>query len=240
MSRALRGTAVLFAAGLAGALALPGAASAHVTVASAGDAVQGEFARLAFRVPTESDTLSTTKVDVYLPENQPIASVSTMPVPGWTVAVQTKKLPTPIKTDDGEVTVAVSQVTWTAGANAAIKAGEFQEFPVSLGPLPKTDKLVFKTLQTYSDGSIVRWIDVPASDGSEGDHPAPTLALKPAGATTGPADPKPGGTGLALAFGIAGLVAGVGGLVLGALAYLRTRSGDRERRPLAATGSGDR
>jgi uncharacterized protein YcnI len=214
-----RGAAVLVAAALAGALVLPGVASAHVTVTSTGDVVPGGFVRVAFRVPTESDTASTTKVDVYLPENQPIASVSTMPVPGWTVAVQTKKLPTPIKTDDGEVTQAVSQITWTAGAGAAIKPGEFQEFPVSLGPLPKTDKLVFKTLQTYSDGTVERWIDVPASDGTEGDHPAPTLVLKPAETAAA----KSEGTGLALAFGIAGLVAGVGGLVLGALAYLRTR-----------------
>ena len=27
-------------------------------------------------------------------------------------------------------------------------AGEFQEFPVSMGPLPQVDKMVFKVLQT--------------------------------------------------------------------------------------------
>src|SRR5213076_3307680 len=111
--------------------------------------------------PTESDTASTTKLDVALPADQPIASVAIMPVPGWTATTQTSKLATPIKTDDGDtVTEAVTKITWTANSpDTAIKPGQFQEFPISLGPLPKTDKLVFKTLRTYSDGNIVRWID---------------------------------------------------------------------------------
>ena len=38
------------------------------------------------------------------------------------------------------------------------------------------DQIVFKALQTYSDGDIVRWIDEPA-DGVELEHPAPVLKL---------------------------------------------------------------
>src|SRR5262245_41212448 len=112
---ALRTLATALAAAFAGALALPGAAAAHVTLTSASDAVVGGFVRVAFTVPNESDSATTTKVDVYLPEDEPIPSVSTMPVPGWTVSVQTKKLAKPVKTDDAEVTEAASQITWTAG-----------------------------------------------------------------------------------------------------------------------------
>jgi uncharacterized protein YcnI len=234
MIRATRIVVVTAAAAIAGALAYAAPASAHVTV-NAQEARQGGYTRVAFRVPTESDTLSTTKLEVHLPEANPIASVSTMPVPGWTVATTKTKLAQPIKTDDGELTEAVSVITWTAGPDAAIKPGQFQEFPVSLGPLPKVDQLVFKALQTYSDGSVVRWIEEPTG-GAEADHPAPTLKLLPAAASGGQAAAPAGtpaataaassddsGNGAALGLGVAGLVAGLAGLVLGGLAFARTR-----------------
>jgi uncharacterized protein YcnI len=227
MIRACRIAAVATAAAAAAVLLLAAPAAAHVT-ASAQDARQGGFTRVAFRVPTESDTLSTTKLEVHLPEGTPIASVSTMPVPGWTVATTKTKLAQPVKTDDGELTEAVSVITWTAGAGAAIKPGQFQEFPVSMGPLPNVDQLLFKALQTYSDGSVVRWID----DAADADRPAPRLKLLAAAAATGgqAVAPSPAataaddsGNGAALGLGVAGLVAGLAGLVLGALAFARTR-----------------
>jgi hypothetical protein len=53
-------------------------------------------------------------------------------------------------------------------------------FEISAGPLPKADSMQFKTLQTYSDGTVVRWIDPENADGSEPEHPTPTLKLTPA------------------------------------------------------------
>ncbi|TGD84448.1 DUF1775 domain-containing protein, partial [Mycolicibacterium sp. CH28] len=64
-------------------IALSGPAWAHVEV-SGTDATQGGYGMLTFRVPTESDTASTTDVLVTLPDDQPIISVSTQPKPGWT------------------------------------------------------------------------------------------------------------------------------------------------------------
>ena len=211
--RLLRFSLAAVLAALVGAVAVANPASAHISV-SPEEAVQGGLARLTFRVPTESDTASTTKVEVFLPEDAPVANVSTMPVAGWTVAVQRK---TP---------EAVSVITWTASKSAAIKPGEFQEFPISLGPLPNVDEMVFKALQTYSDGNVVRWIE-PPEPGAEPEHPAPVLKLVPAGAAapTTPTgnDDDEDGPGAALWLGIAGLVAGLGGLVLGGLAFARTR-----------------
>jgi uncharacterized protein YcnI len=233
MIRATRIAAVAAAsvvAAAAGVFAYAAPASAHVTV-NPREATQGGYGRVAFRVPTESDTLSTTKVEVHLPDATPIASVSTMPVPGWTAATTKTKLAQPIKTDDGELTEAVTVITWTAGPGAAIKPGEFQEFPVSLGPLPAVDQVAFKALQYYSDGSVVRWIEEPAG-GAEPDHPAPTLKLLPAAAQANQqaAAPAPAtaasddsGNGVALGLGIAGLVAGLVALALGGLAFARTR-----------------
>ena len=190
---------------------------------------------MAFRVPTESDTASTTKLEVAIPTDKPIASVGTMPVPGWTVAVEKSKLATPIKSDDGDVTEAISKITWTANsADTAIKPGQFQEFPVSLGPLPDTDKLVFKALQTYSDGNVVRWIDEAVEGQAEPAHPAPVLKLaKPAAATVAAsAAPSPVAAvvsqprdGTARVLAIVALALGLVGLFLGARAMARTRAG---------------
>jgi uncharacterized protein YcnI len=169
------------AAAAAPVVLLAGAASAHVTVHS-DDATQGGYGKLTFRVPTELDNASTVKLQVFFPTSQPLASVSIQPQPGWSFRVITKKLSTPITSDDGQVTQAVSEVVWTADSTAtAIKPGEFDEFNVSAGPLPKAPTMVFKALQTYSNGTIVRWIDAAPAGGPEPEHPAPTLTLAAAG-----------------------------------------------------------
>jgi uncharacterized protein len=47
--------------------------------------------------------------------------------------------------------------------------------------------LTFKTIQVYSDGSQVDWIDVPAPGSSvEPEHPAPVLQLAPPGSSSSP------------------------------------------------------
>ncbi|MET8356240.1 YcnI family protein [Micromonospora sp. NPDC005171] len=225
--------ALAFTAAATAVLGFAGPASAHVTV-NPKEATQGGYARVAFRVPNESDSASTVKLEVVLPENAPVGSVSTMPVPGWTVATEKRKVDPPIEVHGSQLTEAVSKITWTASGDAGVKPGQFQEFPVSLGPLPQVDSMVFKTLQTYSDGNISRWIDEPAPGAEEPEHPAPVLTLAAAAAPAVSATPaaavaSPGddddddGNGLAVGLGVAGLVAGLAGLALGGLAFARTR-----------------
>ena len=167
-------TGAISTALLAGAVT----ADAHVTVNSTG-AAQGGYAVLTFRVPTESDTASTTKLSVALPMDHPLASVSVQPHPGWTFNVTKTHLAKPITTDDGPVTEAVSRIDWAAASTAArITPGEFDQFNVSVGPLPKVDTLKFPAVQTYSDGTVVRWIESAAAGSTtEPEHPAPTLKL---------------------------------------------------------------
>jgi uncharacterized protein YcnI len=238
MRRIMAWSAAVAAGALASMVLAAAPASAHVTVSSA-NATAGGYAKLTFRVPNEKDGASTIKIEVNLPADKPIASVSTKPVPGWSVQADKTKLDKPIKNGGAEITEAVTKITWTATADAAIKPGQFQEFDVSAGPLPDTDKLVFKALQTYSDGDIVRWIEEPAADGKEVDHPAPTLkvAAKPrtdqaatgtsetAAKTTPVANTTDTGArsraGLGLGLGIAALVLAVVGVALGGLALRR-------------------
>ncbi|GAA2523419.1 YcnI family protein [Pilimelia columellifera] len=223
---ALTAALVTVGAGIGGALAVAAPAAAHVT-ANADEAVQGGYARVAFRVPNESPTASTTRLEVTMPADAPLPSVSTQPVPGWTVAVVRQAPATPLTSHGREIKEIVSKITWTATPAAVVRPGQFQEFPVSMGQLPEVERLVFKALQTYSDGNIVRWIEVDQGDGQELERPAPVLELTPKDAETGAGTAKPAAAeadnaGPSSGLAVAGLVAGLAGLGLGAAAFVRS------------------
>jgi len=170
MNRTLAVPAVA-ALALTATFAFAGAASAHVTV-NPNTATGGSYSKLTFRVPTESDTASTTKLAIYFPQKPAFAAVSVKPHPGWSFRVS--------KSGDD-----VSKVVWTPTSAANdIKPGEFDEFDISLGPLPTSGTVVFKALQSYSDGSVVRWIDPTVAGQPEPAHPAPVLTLTPTSTTT--------------------------------------------------------
>lgn len=201
-------------------------AFAHVTV-QPGEAEQGGFATVAFQVPNERDDASTVKLEVTFPEDHPIPFVSTQPVEGWTVQVDKAKLARPIEGEGESITEAVSKITWSGGS---IEPGTFQRFPVSMGPLPETASLEFKSVQTYSDGQQVRWIETADPGGDEPEHPAPTLTLVKATSTdttasTTPAVPSDVATSSdvdsAKTVGIIGIVLGALGLIVAIVALVR-------------------
>lgn len=210
-------------------------AAAHVTV-NPSTAPRGGYVEVSFRAPTESATASTTKLQVFFPKQHPIPSALVKPVPGWQAKVATGKPAKPLKSKDGKVDSVVTSITWTGGR---IKPGQFQDFDVSLGPLPDAGKLVFKALQTYSDGSVVRWIDMRKDGAEEPAHPAPVLTLTAPSADPGTAQMTAEHTGASgdsasggsdsLARDLAGvaLLAGVVGIVLGAFG-MRAARGRRE------------
>jgi len=152
---------------------IAGPAWAHVEV-TPDSAPKGSDAVLAFTVPDESDTASTTTVQIFFPTDHPIAEALVEPIAGWTATVATMKVAKPIKTDSGSVTEGVKTVTWTGGK---IEPGNFQQFKVSVGLPDDASSIEFKALQTYSDGTIVRWIEDTPAGGAEPEHPAPVLTL---------------------------------------------------------------
>ena len=177
----------LLAVGVLAAIGLTlgaGIASAHVTV-NPDTAVAGSYTKLTFRVPNESAKASTVKVTVKFPMDHPFASVSLKKEPGWTATTTTSKLSTPISDDDNAtITSAVSSITWTADASGKIALGEFAEFDVSVGPVPKVASMSFDTTQTYDDGSVVQWDEPTPASGEEPENPAPVLTISPAAADT--------------------------------------------------------
>jgi periplasmic copper chaperone A len=231
----------ILAVGAATLVALAPMAAAHVTV-NPGEATKGGFAALAFRVPNERPDSGTTSLEVNIPEDTPIASISVKPTPGWTYTVERRTLAEPIDMHGREVTEVVSKITWTGGT---INPGEFQEFEISAGPLPEdVDQILFPSIQTYASGEVVRWIDEPLESGEEPEHPAPLLNLvdaedghgDDAAAEEDAAAEGEAASGMSVAntasqddvdsantLATVGIVVGVLGLLAGAFAIFRSR-----------------
>jgi uncharacterized protein YcnI len=233
----LRRAGAVAALAAAGVLTAAGAASAHVTVHPDSYAKGATDGVLSFRVPDEDDSASTTEVRLFLPADHPLLGVLVSPHDGWTAKVTDTKLKTPVKTDDGTITDAVSEITWTGGR---IGPGQYEDFDVAFGQLPDdTSELTFKVLQSYSTGKVVRWIEAAERGEGEPENPAPVLKLTAGGGTSSAASansrPVASSSGLsssaavsdstARGLGVAGLVVGVFGLAAAVFAVRRGRSG---------------
>jgi uncharacterized protein YcnI len=237
--RITRLTAVLSATA-ASVLLVASPAFAHVTAHSTDATSGGTDAEIAFRVPNEQEKAFTTKVEIQIPTDKPFAGVLAAPKAGWKVVTSSVKLTTPIVTDDGKITTAVSTVTWTA-TGGGTGPGQYDDFDIAVGQLPKANSVTFKTLQTYSDGTVVRWIELKAPGAKqEPEHPAPQLALAASAAAGPSATPSPAPTATASAaraatpgtttdnsakvLGSAGLGVAVVALLLALAALVRRRS----------------
>lgn len=174
-------TASLTLAALAGGLLLTPlvalSADAHVRVVADGTATSGGYTVLTFRVPNESDEASTTRVAVQLPQDTPFTSVRTRPLPGWTAEVERAPLPSPVEVGGATLTAAARTVTWTADDDAAIAPDQYQDFALSVGPLPAPGEVLLPATQTYSDDEVVRWDEPVPASGEEPEHPAPVLVV---------------------------------------------------------------
>ncbi len=132
------------------ALAVP--AAAHVTVLP-GSSRPGETGEFVFRTPNEREDAATVKLEVFVPDGVPVEAE---PVKGWTV------------------TRIAGGIQWAADAGVSIRPGRTEDFKARLGPLPDRPQLVFKALQYYADGQVVRWIQDPVEDA---ERPAAVLDL---------------------------------------------------------------
>ncbi len=225
--------ALLTAAALIALLALAGPAFAHVTVTAPGATRGGSDQEITFRVPVEKKA-NTIGLTVALPAATPIASVDVAAMPGWATTTKTVKLAKPIKTDDGDFTTAVSQITWQATAGG-LEPGEYGDFTFLAGQLPDAPAITFRALQRYSDGSTVAWNEVAAPGSSaEPENPAPVLTLAAATeASTAPtASPRSSSNTGPVVLSIVALVVAAGALGFAFVTRARN-SGDQQARNVA-------
>lgn len=224
------------------ALLAPAAAQAHISL-HPNTIPAGAFATIDLRVPGEEEGAYVKRVDTLFPPG--FTSVDYENVPGWSAKVIEAKLATPIKEDGETIDTEVSQIVWSwTGPLGRVDNSQFVELPLSLAIPARASgqALLFKTVQTYSNGQAVHWVDPSLS----AEHPSPRInvtakggviediagaeAGPEAGQTTGSSSastPAPAAAvkpssaaskGLALAaliLGALGLIAGVGALYRG-------------------------
>lgn len=137
-----------------------GIASAHVQVKADKAQAGATDVTITFAAENESSKASIVSVRVALPSGIAPGDVTYVSGPaGWSL--------TPAA--DGYTV-----------AGPALLAKKDAEYSVKVAKLPPdATTLPFKTLVTYSDGRIDRWIDVP-QNGAQSDNPAPVLTLAPA------------------------------------------------------------
>ncbi|WP_369370085.1 YcnI family protein [Promicromonospora sp. Populi] len=161
---------------------LPTVAYAHVSVTPDSTAAES-YTPLTFRVPTESDTESTTQLVVDLPTDTPLLFVMPRSLPGWDVEVEIEDLDEPFEVEGATVDEAPARVTWTAQEGYEVPPDEYQDFTIYAGALPEEGtEVVLPAHQTYSDGAVVDWDDLATDDGGEPEAPAPAFTTTAASA----------------------------------------------------------
>ncbi|MFF0131759.1 DUF1775 domain-containing protein [Streptomyces mirabilis] len=171
-ARTPRRIAVVGAAALTATLAMTGTAFAHVEVEADKPQARAENVTLSFVSEAESNSAGFSQLRIVLPEGIAPGDVTLGEAPkGWKFKA----------TDDG----------YTVGG-PALKAGVDAEHKIKIRQLPEAKEIAFKTVETYSDGKISRWIEMPTG-GEEPEQPAPVLKLTAAapGAKTVSPSPSP-------------------------------------------------
>lgn len=191
---------------LCGLLLWAGVASAHVVVYPK-QTTQGSYEKFTVRVPSESKSSNTVKVEFrFNPADVTISRFE--PKPGWTYQV-TK-----------DASDAITSVVWKAQGDG-LSPTEFAEFNMQGKVGDKATAITWKAYQTYKDGSVVEWVGAADSD-----KPASVtqVAAKPAGADAhGGHDTGHTAGGTAGANAEASklpLILSIAGVVLGALALI--------------------
>jgi uncharacterized protein YcnI len=229
----------------AGALLAPATARAHVSL-HPNTIPAGAFATLDVRVPGEQEGAYVKKVDVQFPQG--FVGVDYENVPGWSTKIVETKLATPIKEDGEAIDTEASQIVWTwVGPLGKVSNGQFVNFPLSL-TIPDNANgkaLEFRTVQTYSNGQVVHWIDpsltaehpaprinVTAKGGAiedvAGDEAGPEVGQAPATQSSSTLATKPASNAASRGLSIAALILGALGLLAGLTAMVVTL---RTRRP---------
>ncbi|MFJ1566715.1 DUF1775 domain-containing protein [Streptomyces erythrochromogenes] len=147
-----------------------GPAAAHAEVTASDPRALAENVTLVFTSEAESDTAGIAELRVVLPKGIAPDAVALGDAPeGWKLTA----------TPDGY-----------AIGGPALATGTDAEYSITVRQLPDEKSLAFKTLETYGDGKISRWIEVP-TDGEKVDNPAPVLELKAAAPGAKPIAPSP-------------------------------------------------
>ena len=148
----MRRAFIVVASAAALATTAPSTAAAHVQIAPT-IVAPDDPVKFTVLVPGERES-ETTKVAVKMPAG--LLPFSYEATPGWRRGL--------VKAPNGSV----EQIVWTG----RLARDGFVEFSFLAGTPPHLGDLSFKAVQTYSDGTVVRWIEAPDTE-----HPAPVAHI---------------------------------------------------------------
>ena len=150
-------------------------AAAHVEI-DPESAEGGTTTQVVFSPLNEESDAGTVKVLVQFPRDYPIASAVAQADAIWTPTVKTRKLGKAILGPDGKTKTAVDHIIWEGGPSPT--QGSFDLPAFTIGPLPTNAKrLYFKILQTYANGHVDKWIQLPARGAPDPEFGAPVLKI---------------------------------------------------------------
>jgi len=145
---------------LAGLAALlPFAADAHVVITNMNQSAGWEGAVLTLLVPHGCGASPTTEIRMQVPEN--VNMILPEPKPGWTITLTKRKLATPKKVGNREISEVQDEVIWSGGSLPVDQAGLFNfvtNFPNKPG-----ERVYFKTIQKCAAGEE-RWVDTVTAE----------------------------------------------------------------------------
>lgn len=219
------------ALGVISALALPGAAAAHVSVTPDEAPAEG-YVMLEFVVPHGCDGAATNQVSVKMPPQ--VVTATPEVVPGWEIKTKEGKLPKPVTQEGETVSEGVREVTWSGGP---LPDGQLQQFGMSVSLAGEVgDAAEFKVIQGCEGGKETAWIQPTPASGEEPEHPVPTVTLGEAEAGHGhgaeaegkdveqaSADSVSDDDGSSDGLAIAALIVGALGLLVGGTALVTAR-----------------
>ncbi|WP_370967156.1 DUF1775 domain-containing protein [Amycolatopsis sp. cg9] len=155
-----------------GVLVLAPPAAAQVSIVP--DRVDGGGTHtFAFRVANERTDTKSTRLELVFPPTPPVAYVKVDPAPGWTATVRPRPLNPPIEIG-GKVVREVADALVVEGGAVAPK--QFEQFLVTMGPLPADGRLLFEATQNFANGTVAHW--------NQATSPAPAITFG-----TGPVAP---------------------------------------------------
>ena len=206
-----------------------GSASAHVS-ATPTETAAGAYTLVTFAVGHGCDGSPTTAMTITLPKELNDATPTVNP--NWTISKATEKLDTPLTLPNGsKVSERTASITYTAKTPLPDHQRDTFTLSLQLPDVAAGTTLHFPTLQKCETGQT-DWKEIPAAgaDHDSVDAPAPSLTITAAvagdahgahgaDAASETAETSDGGTTWPAWLGLG---AGLAGLVLGGLAFLRT------------------
>lgn len=124
----------------------------------------------AFRLADERPDTASTRLELVFPQNTPVAYVQVGAVPGWTATITPRPLNPPVQIGGKTISEAAGSIVLAGGS---VAPHEFEQFLVTMGPLPANGRLTFEATQGFANGDVQHLTGALAPVIAFGDVPPP-------------------------------------------------------------------